>query len=234
MGEGKTRVAVVVLLSAALGPAAADAQIKETERLEKCRLVLQRAMKPDGIPRHLLDKAECVAVIPSVKKAAFGVGGRWGKGAVTCRGDGGYGPWGPPLMISIGGASFGLQIGGQSTDHIFLIMTVDGMKHLLKSQFTLGGDASVAAGPKGRSIEAATDAHMHAEILTYADSRGLFAGVSLEGAVVKQDRGANLQVYGLPIDAGTILLKPGTKVPPAARGLVDTLRELSPGHTGGW
>jgi lipid-binding SYLF domain-containing protein len=147
---------------------------------------------------------------------------------VTCRKDEGRGPWGAPAMIEMGGPSIGLQIGGQSADYVFLIMNPRGIDHLLRSKFTLGVDASVAAGPKGRSAEAATDLQLHAEILTYSRSRGLFAGVSLEGAVVKQDRNANEQVYGEPVEARDLLLRADRRVPAAARELVDALRELSP------
>ena len=208
---------------------AALAQVRETQRLAACRAVLEAiAGMPEGIPRDLLNKAECVAVVPGVKKLALGVGGRYGKGAVTCRKDGGRGPWGPPAMIEMAGPSVGLQIGGQSADYVFLMMNPKGIDHLLRSKFTLGADASVAVGPKGRSAEAATDLQLHAEILTYSRSRGLFAGVSLEGAVVKQDRDANEQVYGERVEARDLLLKADRRVPAAARELVDLLRELSP------
>jgi lipid-binding SYLF domain-containing protein len=212
-------------------PVAAHAQVRETQRLATCRGVLEAiATMPEGIPRDLLDRAQCVAVVPGVKKLALGVGGRYGRGAVTCRKDGGRGPWGPPAMIEMGGPSVGLQIGGQSSDYVFLIMNPKGIDHLLRSKFTLGADASVAAGPKGRSAEAATDLQLHAEILTYSRSQGLFAGVSLEGAVVKQDRNANAQVYGEPVEARDLLLQPDRRVPAAARELIDLLRELSPGR----
>ena len=208
---------------------AALAQVHETQRLAACRAVLEAiARMPEGIPRDLLNKAECVAVVPGVKKLALGVGGRYGKGAVTCRKDGGRGPWGPPAMIEMAGPSVGLQIGGQSADYVFLMMNPKGIDHLLRSKFTLGADASVAVGPKVRSAEAATDLQLHAEILTYSRSRGLFAGVSLEGAVVKQDRDANEQVYGERVEARDLLLKADRRVPAAARELVDLLRELSP------
>jgi lipid-binding SYLF domain-containing protein len=222
----------LALAALVLGAAvAALAQVRETQRLAACRAVLEAiARMPEGIPRDLLNKAECVAVVPGVKKLALGVGGRYGKGAVTCRKDGGRGPWGPPAMIEMGGPSLGLQIGGQSADYVFLIMNPKGIDHLLRSKFTLGADASVAAGPKGRSAEAATDLQLHAEILTYSRSRGLFAGVSLEGAVVKQDRNANAQVYGERVEARDLLLESKRRVPPAGRELVDLLRELSPGQ----
>ena len=183
---------------------------------------------PEGIPRDLLDKSYCVIVIPSVKKAALGVGGRFGKGAASCRTDDGRGAWGAPLMVSIGGGSFGLQIGGQSTDYVFLVMNAKGIDHLLKSKFTLGADCSVAVGPKGRSMEAATDAQMRAEILTYSRSRGVFAGLSLEGAVLKQDKDANVDVYGSDAPPKELLLNPAHKIPPEGRPFVDALRNTSP------
>ncbi len=205
------------------------AQVKETRRLEACRAVLQEVMNvPEGLPRELLHKAECVAVVPSVKKAALGIGGRFGRGAVSCRTGEGQGAWGPPLLITIGGGSFGFQVGGQAADYVFLIMNPQGIDHLLKSQFTLGGDVSVAAGPKGRSAEAATDAQMRAEILTWSRARGLFAGVSLEGSVVKQDRNANRALYGEDVAARELLLTPRQVIPPAGRKLVRLLEELSP------
>jgi lipid-binding SYLF domain-containing protein len=214
--------------------APALAEKKETRRLEACREVLEEVMGvPEEIPRDLLSKAECVAVIPSVKKLAFGIGGRAGKGAVVCRTDHGHGPWGPPLMITLGGGSFGPQIGGQAADFVFLIMNPKGMEKLLQSKFTLGADASVALGPKGRNAEAATDIQMHAEILTWSRSRGLFAGLSLEGAVVKQDKDANERLYGAPVSATKLLLESGQTIPPSARPLVDLLRELSPHNLSG-
>jgi lipid-binding SYLF domain-containing protein len=229
---GRSPALAALVLAAA---AAASAQVRETQRLAACRGVLEAiANMPEGIPRDLLNKAKCVAIVPGVKKFALGVGGRYGKGAVTCRKDRGRGPWGPPAMIEMGGPSVGLQIGGQSADYVFLIMNPKGIDHLLRSKFTLGADASVAAGPKGRSAEAATDLQLHAEILTYSRSSGLFAGVSLEGAVVKQDRNANEQVYGEPVEARDLLLRPDRPVPPAARELVDMLRELSPQGQGSW
>lgn len=224
--EMRVLLAVLVLLL----PSAAAAQVKETERLENCReVVAELATMKEGIPRSLLDKAECVAVIPSVKKFALGVGARFGKGAAVCRTDGGKGPWGRPLMIGISGGSFGAQIGGESADFVFLIMNPKGVEHLLKSKFTLGADASVAAGPVGRSAEAGTDLSMHAEILTYSRARGLFAGVSLEGAVVKQDKDANRRIYGESVAPKALLLDPGQRIPPAGKGLVSELTSLSPG-----
>jgi SH3 domain-containing YSC84-like protein 1 len=187
---------------------------------------------PEGIPHDLLQKSYCVVVIPSVKKAALGVGGRFGKGAAVCRTENGRGAWGAPLMVTLGGGSFGLQIGGQSSDYVFLIMNPKGIDNLLKSKFTLGADCSVAAGPKGRTMEAATDAQMRAEILTYSRSRGIFAGLSLEGAVLKQDEDSNFDVYGGRIAPKELLSNPGFKIPAEAQPLVDALRSLSANHAG--
>src|SRR4249920_1608991 len=153
------------------------AQAKESLRLDACREVLEELLSgQESVPRDLLDKAECVAVVPSAKKFAIGVGGRYGKGAIACRSHGGS-SWGAPLMISIGGGSLGLQIGGQAADYVFLVMNPKGIDYLLRSQFTLGADAAVAAGPVGRTGSAGTDLRMHAEILSYSRTRGLFVGL---------------------------------------------------------
>ena len=215
-----------VCVAAFLVASPALALTKEEKRLHSCREVLEELLAgKESIPRDLLDKAECVAVVPGVKKLALGIGGRWGKGAVVCRTTD---EWGPPLMISLGGGSLGLQIGGQSADFVFLIMNPKGIDYLLRSQFTLGADAAVAAGPLGRTGEAATDLRMRAEILSYSRTRGLFAGVSLEGAVVKQDQDANERIYGETIDPRELLLRAGYRVPPSAEGLVELLRGVSP------
>ena len=206
--------------------APAFALTKEEKRLLSCQEVMEELLAgKESVPRDLLDKAECVAVIPSVKKFALGLGGRWGKGAVVCRTTD---DWGPPLMMSLGGGSVGLQIGGQAADYVFLVMNPKGIDYLLRSQFTLGADAAVAAGPVGRTGEAATDLRMRAEILSYSRTRGLFAGISLEGAVVKQDKNANEKIYGESIDPKKLLLQAGYRVPPTALGLVELLRGVSP------
>jgi SH3 domain-containing YSC84-like protein 1 len=221
--------ALALALFALLVPAVASAQVKEKKRLEACREVMEELLGgQERIPRDLLDKAECVAVVPSAKKLALGFGGRWGKGAVVCRGQGGRGSWGAPLMISLGGGSFGLQIGGQEADYVFLVMNPKGIDYLMRSQFSLGADAAVAAGPVGRTGSAATDLRMRAEILSYSRTRGLFAGLSLEGSVVKQDRDGNENVYGERVDAKRLLLEGAYPVPAAARGLVDLLATSSP------
>lgn len=229
-----SRKLLAALLLMVAGAALAVAESKEAERLGECARTLREIFNiPDAIPQELIDKAECVGVIPSTKKFALGLGGRYGKGAVVCRTDGGRGPWGPPLMIGIGGGSFGLQIGGQAADYVFLIMNPRGIDHLLKSRFTLGADAAVAAGPKGRTAEAGTDALMHAEILTYSRTRGLFAGISLEGAVISQDKDANRSVYGERVTPRDLLLRPGQPIPAVGRSLVAALNEISPHNASG-
>ncbi|HSD66431.1 MAG TPA: lipid-binding SYLF domain-containing protein [Vicinamibacteria bacterium] len=227
----RTPIAPTLALAALLVPALAAAQSKEKKRLEACREVLEELLGgEERIPRDLLDKAECVAVVPSAKKFALGVGGRWGKGAVVCRGRAGSAPWGAPLLISVGGGSFGLQIGGQEADYVFLVMNPKGIDYLMRSQFTLGGDAAVAAGPVGRTGSAGTDLRMRAEILSYSRSRGLFAGLSLEGSVVKQDKDGNENVYGERVDPKRVLLEGAYPVPESARGLVELLETSSPRH----
>ena len=219
-----------LLLACLLAASPGMAESKEDKRLLACREVLQEflGMKEATIPRSLIDRAKCLAVVPSVKKFALGFGGRWGKGAVACRTEGGKGPWGPPLMMSLGGGSFGLQIGGQAADVVFLIMNAKGIDYLLKSEFTLGADASVAAGPVGRTGEAGTDLRMQAEILSYSRTRGLFAGVALEGAVVKQDKDGNRSVYDEDVSPRELLFLWSHPIPQAAQGLVDLLNTISP------
>jgi lipid-binding SYLF domain-containing protein len=225
MSQKMTALLVACLLAAS----PAMAETKEDKRLLACREVLHEFMgMKEAIPRNLIDRAKCLAVVPSVKKFALGVGGRWGKGAVACRTEGGKGPWGPPLMMSLGGGSFGIQIGGQSADVVFLIMNAKGIDYLLKSEFTLGADASVAAGPVGRTGEAGTDLRMQAEILSYSRTRGLFAGVALEGAVVKQDKDGNRGVYGEDVSSREVLFLWSHPIPEAAQGLVDLLNTISP------
>jgi lipid-binding SYLF domain-containing protein len=222
-------LAATLALGALLVPALTSAQVKERKRLDACREVLEELLGgEERIPRDLLDKAECVAVVPGVKKLALGFGGRWGKGAVVCRTHAGGGSWGPPLMITLGGGSFGFQVGGQEADYVFLVMNPKGIDYLMRSEFTLGADAAVAAGPVGRTGSAGTDLRMRAEILSYSRTRGLFAGVSLEGSVVKQDKDGNENVYGERVDPKRLLLEGKYKVPEEARGLVELLSTSSP------
>ena len=184
---------------------------------------------PDGLPQNLLDKAECLVVFPSVKKFALGFGGSYGKGAMVCRsGEDFKGPWGPPAMYRLEGASIGFQLGGSATDFVLLVMNEKGADSLLSSKVKLGADAIVAAGPKGRASEAATDAYMGAEFLSYSRSKGLFAGVSLKGSTLRQDNGANEDLYGRKISAREIVLEQKVSVPSAGKSLVDLLREKSP------
>src|SRR6476660_3579021 len=176
---------------------------KEAERLQNCGTVLKEIMDiPDDIPQDLLDKAECVIVYPSVLKAAFIVGGSYGRGAMACRsGEHFTGPWGAPSMMALEGGSLGFQLGGQATDFVLLVMNPRGARAILSSKVKLGADASAAAGPKGRNAEASTDVTLRAEMLTYSRSRGLFAGVSLEGSTLRPDNNANQSVYGKKAEA---------------------------------
>ncbi len=219
--------ALVALL---FGSVTARAQKKVLKRLGACAVVLKEVLgAPDqGIPQELLDRAECVGVFPSTKKFAIGLGGSYGRGAFVCRKNNGRGPWGPPAMYGLGGPNIGFQLGGRSTDFVLLIMNPKGMRSLVKSKFKLGADASAAAGPKGRTAEAATDVTMGAEILTYSRTRGLFAGVSIEGAVLKQDDKANRKLYGRKIKATDILLNGSVSTPAAGQQLVQLLRKYSP------
>lgn len=225
------QIATRMLLAAALTGGVWAQEAKEAERLKDCGTILGEIMAApdDSIPSDLLARAECVAVIPALKKAAFGIGGRFGRGAVSCRsGEKGEGPWGPPSMLTVGGGSFGLQLGGQSSDVVFLVMNRNGINHLVKDKFTVGADASAAAGPKGRSAAAATDVTMRAEILTYARTRGLFAGVSLDGATVRPDNDANKRLYGKAMDAKKLLTEGGAGVPAAAQPFITALQKYAP------
>src|SRR5947209_15473058 len=210
-------------------PLTADPK-KEVDRLDNCGMVLKEIMDiPDDIPSDLIDKAECVIVIPSVLKVAFAFSGSYGRGAMTCRtGEHFTGPWSAPAMMRLEGGGFGLQLGGQATDFVILVMNPRGAEALLKNKVKLGADAAAAAGPKGRDATAATDVTMRAEILTYSRSRGLFAGVSLEGSSLRQDKGPNEKIYGRKIDARDIIRKGSVAVPPSGQKLVALLNQKSP------
>jgi lipid-binding SYLF domain-containing protein len=210
---------------------AAD-QTKDDDRLRNCGTVLKEILDvPDDIPQDLLDKADCVVVFPSVLKAAFIVGGSYGRGAMSCRrGDDFRGSWGAPTMMALEGGSFGLQIGGQATDFVLLVMNESGARGILASKVKLGGDASVAAGPVGRDSSAETDATLRSEILSYSRARGLFAGVSLEGSTIRPDNSDNSRVYGRKIAAREIVLSGKVPVPPAAEQLISTLDARTPRH----
>jgi len=206
------------------------ARNKEQKRLENCGVVMQEVLNvPENIPHELLEKAECVIVIPSVKKLAFGIGADYGRGAMVCRtGEHFRGAWGAPAMYALEGGSVGFQIGGEATDLILLVMNGRGMESILSSKVKLGGDASVAAGPKGRDASADTDAWMRAEILSYSRSRGLFAGISLEGSTIRPDDDASGDVYGHPVKAKDIVRGHETHVTSSGRLLVNTLQKSAP------
>jgi lipid-binding SYLF domain-containing protein len=220
---------LVALALIALPLSAADNQ-KEADRLENCGMVLKEILDiPDDIPQDLLDKAECVIVYPSVLKAAFVLGGSYGRGAMTCRtGEHFTGPWSAPTMMALEGGSIGFQIGGQATDFVLLVMNPRGARALLSSKVKLGADASAAAGPKGRNATAETDVTLRAEVLTYSRARGLFAGISLAGSSVRPDNDANARVYGKKVDAESIIFKGAAAVPPAAQKFIATLNQKSP------
>ncbi len=203
---------------------------KEKERLENCGTVVQEIMDiPDNIPQDLIDKADCIIVYPSVLKAAFVFGGSYGRGAMVCRtGENFTGPWSAPTMMALEGGSFGLQIGGQATDFVLLVMNERGAKSILSSKVKLGGDASAAAGPKGRNAEASTDVTMRAEILSYSRARGLFAGISLAGSTVRPDNSANENLYGKRVEAGDIIFKGVVPVPSSAQKMVSYLNQKTP------
>ncbi|HKV05146.1 MAG TPA: lipid-binding SYLF domain-containing protein [Candidatus Acidoferrales bacterium] len=224
--------AALVGLPVLFAPASARADNKEKdeERLQNSGQVLKEIMNiPDDIPQDLIDKADCVIVIPSVLKFAIGLGGSYGRGAMTCRsGDDFQGPWGAPTMMALEGGSFGLQLGGQATDFVLLVMNQGGAGSILSSKVKLGGDASAAAGPKGREAEADTDVTMRAEVLTYSRARGLFAGISLEGSTLRPDNDANERIYGKKLGAKDIALHGAVPVPHSAKVLIETLNQHSP------
>jgi SH3 domain-containing YSC84-like protein 1 len=221
-------LAAVLLVALACSVASPAADSKAGERLQKSAEVLDEIMKTpeQGIPSDLLSKAVCVAVVPSYKKLALGIGGSAGKGALVCR-RGGNGAWGAPWMFQMGGPSIGLQIGGQSTDFVLLIMNPNGAQKFVAGKTKLGADASVAGGPVGRSAGASTGVLLQTEVLTYSRSRGAFAGLSLEGQVIKDDGGANENIYGKKIEAKEILFG-NTGTPAAARPLDSALAKYSP------
>jgi len=203
---------------------------KEQERLHNAGVVMHEIMNvPENIPQEVLEKAECVIVFPSVLKAAFVVGASYGRGAMVCRtGKDFRGPWGAPAMYALEGGSVGFQIGGQATDLVLLVMNDRGASSILDSKVKLGGDASVAAGPVGRDAAANTDAYMRAEILSYSRTRGLFAGISLEGSTLRPDDDANADVYGHKFTAREIVIDGQAQVPSSGRLLVSVLQKHSP------
>src|SRR6184192_1431040 len=211
-------------------PLLAAGDKKETGRLENCGLIVKEVMDiPDNIPEDLINKAECIIVYPSVLKAAFVIGGSYGKGAMTCRsGEHFTGPWSAPAMMRLEGGGIGFQLGGQATDFVILVMNPRGTKAILKSKVKIGADAAAAAGPKGRDAAAASDVTMRAEMLTYSRSRGLFAGVSLEGSTLRPDNGANEKLYKGNLTAEQIVRKGAAAVPPSGQEMIAFLNKKSP------
>ena len=228
----RSRFLLVFMLTAVLA-LSAHAQSKEKGRVESAGTVMKEIMDiPDNIPQSVIDKADCVVVLPSVLKAAFVVGASYGRGVMTCRtGENMRGPWGAPSMMALEGGSFGLQVGGQATDFVLLLMSERSATSILSSKVKIGGDASAAAGPVGRNASAETDVTFRAEILTYSRARGLFAGISLTGSTLRPDNSANEALYGKQISAKDIVLKGAVPPPPAAQLLLQTLNAHSPKHT---
>src|SRR6478672_968549 len=226
----KRHLVIAVCIGLSAGVVYAANLNKEQKRLQGCGAVMQEVLNiPDSIPKDLLEKAECVIVIPSVRKVAFGVGASYGRGAMVCRKGAKFnGAWGAPAMYALEGGSIGFQIGGEATDLVLLVMNNRGMDSILSSKVKLGADASVAGGPKGRDASADTDAWMRAEILSYSRSRGLFAGVSLEGSTIRPDDEASEQVYGRAIKAKDIVRSDKMVVPVTGRHLVNTLQKSAP------
>jgi SH3 domain-containing YSC84-like protein 1 len=225
------RIATCLLTLCLFAPTAfAAGDAKEEERVRDSGEVLKEILNiPDNIPQDLLDKAECLVILPSVLKGAFGVGGSYGRGVMICRSGPHYtGPWGPPALYALEGVSIGFQLGGQATDFVLLVMNPRGARSLLSSKVKLGADASAAAGPKGRTAEGATDIVMSAEILSYSRNKGLFAGISLEGSTLRSDGSANEKLYGRKLDAREIIAEHKVAIPACAKELVSLLDTKSP------
>jgi len=224
------KVLLVVLMLACVLPVMG--QKKENERITEAETVMKEILgMPDGIPKDLLDETECVVIYPSVKKAAFVVGGSYGRGLITCRkGEDFSGPWSAPAMFALEGGSFGFQIGAQATDFVLLVMNEKGAKSVMSSKVKLGADASVAAGPVGRAASAETDIVMNAEILSYSRSKGLFAGVSLEGSTMRSDDGANKALYGKELSAKEIVREGKVGAPASAQPLLALLGKAAVKH----
>ncbi|MGA2356456.1 MAG: lipid-binding SYLF domain-containing protein [Terriglobales bacterium] len=230
------RILLVVLMLACVLPLAAEDKEEKIEkindRINDSAIVIKEILgMPESIPKDVLHKADCIVIYPSVKKAAFVVGGSYGRGLITCRrGHDFSGSWGAPAMFALEGGSFGFQIGAEATDFVLLIMNESGAKSVLSSKVKLGGDASVAAGPVGRAASAETDIVMKAEILSYSRSKGLFAGVSLEGSTMRSDDGANRVLYGRELSAREIVREGKVGAPASARRLLEILGHASPRH----
>ena len=212
----------------------AVAQEKEEDRVEKAGTVISEIMNiPDNVPQDVIDKADCVVVLPSVLKFAFGIGGSYGRGVMTCRGGKIFhGPWSAPTMMALEGGSFGLQLGGQATDFVLLLMSPKSASSILESKVKLGGDVSAAAGPVGRNASAETDVTLRAEILSYSRARGLFAGISLAGSTLRPDKDANKKLYGKEVSAKAIVFNKAVPAPASAKLLLSTLTKRSPKNLG--
>lgn len=212
----------------------AVAQEKEADRVEKAGTVISEIMNiPDNVPQDVIDKADCVVVLPSVLKFAFGIGGSYGRGVMTCRGGKTFhGPWSAPTMMALEGGSFGLQLGGQATDFVLLLMSPKSASSILESKVKLGGDVSAAAGPVGRNASAETDVTLRAEILSYSRARGLFAGISLAGSTLRPDNDANKKLYGKEVSAKAIVFNKAVPAPASAKLLLRTLTKRSPKNLG--
>ena len=225
----RTLVALGIIAMMGVSAYAQDAQ-KEQDRVRAAGDVISAILNvPDDIPQNVIDKADCVVVLPSVIKAAFIVGGSYGRGVLTCRqGRNFRGPWGTPSMMALEGGSFGFQIGGQATDFVLLLMTPHSANAILSSKVKIGGDASAAAGPVGRTASAETDVSMRAEILSYSRARGLFAGISLSGSTLRADNDANKRLYGKDVTARQIVFERVVPPPPSARRLLAVLNRKSP------
>jgi lipid-binding SYLF domain-containing protein len=223
------RIFLLIVVMALVG-LPAYGQKDENNRIENSGKVMVEILNvPDDIPADLLNKAECVIVLPSVMKAAFIVGGSYGRGVMSCRSGPDFnGPWSAPAMMALEGASVGFQIGGQATDFVLLVMNKRGADSILTSKVKLGGDIAAAAGPKGRNAAASTDVTMRAEVLSYSRSRGLFAGVSLEGSTLRPDEDGNARVYGKGVSAKDIVINSSIHAPASARLLVSTLNKKAP------
>jgi len=211
------------------------AQDKEQDRVENAGKVMKEILAaPDSIPQSVLDKAECVVILPSVLKFAVGIGGSYGRGVMTCRqGKNFSGKWGAPTMMALEGGSAGLQLGGNATDFVLLLMSPRSANSILKSKVKLGGDVTAAAGPVGRAASAETDVTMRAEVLSYSRARGLFAGISLDGSTLRGDNGANKNLYGKEVSAQDIVFKAAEPIPDSAKELLATLDKASPVNKSG-
>ena len=205
-------------------------QKKENERVENAGTVIKEILDvPDDVPQSVIDKADCVVVLPSVLKFAIGIGGSYGRGVMTCRGGKNFqGRWGAPTMMALEGGSFGLQLGGQATDFVLLLMSAKSASNILGSKVKIGGDASAAAGPVGRNVSAETDVSLRAEILSYSRARGLFAGISLAGSTLRADNDANKSLYGKEVSASNIVFKKAVVAPKSAALLLSTLNTKTP------